>query len=144
MGTRKWQHSLIFCCHTINESSIHHFDVMTWKRFTRYWPIVSGIQRSSADFPKMIRTLIFFVGLRQTTCWTNSLVNSGWRCHYACAILCNVATADITKDQNHRIRRRELWYILNDSEINVILRCQFFHPKKFNLKNTVMCLVTSD
>ena len=30
---------------------VYHDDVIKWKHFTRYWPFVRGIHRSTVDFP---------------------------------------------------------------------------------------------
>ena len=43
-------------------------DVMTWKRFRRYWPFVRGIHRSPVDSPHKGPVNVF----AQAKCWTNS------------------------------------------------------------------------
>ena len=50
-------------------------DVITWKRFPRFWPFVRGIHLSHAEFPQKrpsSEALMFPLMLVYRHCWTNS------------------------------------------------------------------------
>ena len=53
----------------------HHYDVIKWKRFQRYWPFVRGIHRSPMNSPhkgQWRRALMFSLNYAWTNDWENT------------------------------------------------------------------------
>ena len=63
-------------CSSWDKSGCFHDDVIKWKHFPRYWPIVSGIHRSPVNSPHKCQwhgALMFSM----ICAWTNSWANNG-------------------------------------------------------------------
>ena len=73
---------------TINTScgEFHCNDVMTWKCFPYYWPLMKGIHWSPMDSPhkgSVMQSLDVFCVVHYTwrSCWTNVQVSDDLECH---------------------------------------------------------------
>ena len=96
--------------------SLVHDDVIKWKHFPRYWPLVRGIHRSTVVSPhKGLRRRDLMCSL---TCgWTNSWANNRdagdlrrHRAHYDVTLMCHQQTTQ--SDMNIRIKEMTIMLLL--------------------------------
>ena len=62
-----------------------HDDVIKWKQFPRYWPLVRGIYRSPVNFPHKglwRRALMFSLICSWINDWVNNREAGDLRCHH--------------------------------------------------------------
>ena len=148
-GDALWRHSSASTLVYIRSA---HDDVINWKHFPRYWPLVWGIHRPPVNSPHKGQwrgALIFLWSAPVINGWVNNREAGGHRTHFDVTVMANVLVLDIIRMVFREFREfRYPWhefenckFMITTESTNgqwanmIIVRCSWCHTKRRGRKD---------